>query len=889
MACISLPRLICLCLLLLLCVLGDANVFYWQPDDKGLLDLSNGKFTSEYIDNATFTPQNTNTSAVLELNLANNTIKRVDPSSFVHLFNLRVLRLARNAISELSNETFVALRKLETLDVSHNRLKELLAGLLSLLTLKEVHFNNNNISYVEPGIVGQINQELIAFHLEHNALTYLDPWMYETYSSNNRDVDRKFYLEHNRIRTLTNFMNWTYNLKYPFEVMVELQYNEIQTIHSETVLQYRPNTTTSDFSIYATFLTFYMNVSNNPFHCDCKSFDMANILRGTFLRYKDVEKYRYRCSSPSEYGGWDWLHDLPLDRLVCRKNGSDGCPTGCLCEDRPHNDTYFVNCTGAGLIELPQIPTNNASKIELFLDDNFIQTLSNVSYLERVYNISLRNNRISILEPEILKQLVTAKKVDLRNNKLKSVPREIKKFESVSISGNPLECDCDSMWLKQWMEIDTANADPSLSCEAPTGSQVVVMEMTLKALGCTNDLIIMVASILAVVLAVLVIGIVFAVRCPYETKVLLFRLLRVDISKRYAVDKARERNIDVYLVFDETDADITGYIHLFIHKLNKKKPIYSVFNPKRYMEPGSCTDNISKMMGKSKRVVVLLSKSIFDNSICMEEIDDGERRIIEAETINNGNKTRDHNEALQEIPVNENEFDMENIQETNDRLRNHRNEEESLKHAPKVIYIIYNKDEILAEKLKEEPWKTRLEGKTVLRPDPEDRLFWSKLRYELPRKGQGEYRPPFASENVTGNTQPLALRARPQVIAPINRTSPTPNIYNLLAKRMGATVAGPSTRIHTTRASAIIPTNIRDVRAPASRLCDSTLSTGNITILDAGPSETSPFRHLNQTNCASSTGSPDISGRDSLLLDRATKIEFSRHFRKQPLLQNLKF
>ncbi|KAH3868712.1 toll-like receptor 6 [Dreissena polymorpha] len=786
MAFIYLPRLICLCLLLLLCVLGDATVFYSQPDDKGLLDLSNGNLTSKYIDNATFTSQNTNTSAVLEINLANNTIERVDPSSFVHLFNLRVLSLAKNAISDLSNETFLALRKLETLDVSHNRLNVLRAGLLSLLTLKEVRFNNNNISYVEPGIVGQINQELIAFHLEHNALAYLDPWMYETYWSNNRDVDRTFYLEHNRIRTLTNFMNWTYNLKYPFEVNVQLQYNDIQTINTETVLQYRPNTTTSDFSLYATFLTFYMNVSNNPFHCDCKLFDLANILRSSFLRYKDVEKYRYRCSSPSEYGDWDWLHDLPLDRLVCSKNGSDGCPAGCLCEDRPHNDTYFVQCTGAGLRELPHIPTNNASKIELFLDDNCIQTLSNVSYLGRVYNISLRNNCISSLEPEILKQFDTAKKVDLRNNKLTNVPREIKKFDSVSISENPLECDCDSMWLKQWMEIDTANADPSLSCEAPTGSKVVVMEMTLRTLGCTNDLIIMVACILAVVLAVLFIGIVFAVRCPYETKVLLFRLLRVDISKRYAVDKARERNIDVYLVFDETDADITGYIHLFIHKLNKEKPIYTVFNPKRYMEPGSCTDNIRKNIGKSKRVVVLLSKSIFCNTNCMEEINDAERRIIEAETINNGNNTRNHIEALQEIPVNENEFDMDNIQETNDRLRNHRNEEESLKHAPKVIYIIYNKDEFLAEKINEEPWKTRLEGKTVLRPDPEGRLFWSKLRYELPRKGQGEYRPPFSSENVTGTTQPLAVRETRQFIARTNRISPTPDISN----QMGATVVG---------------------------------------------------------------------------------------------------
>jgi len=762
--------------LLLVCNLARSDSYEYSGVN-GMLDLSGHRLNSTNITKDTFTVGNTDVDNIVALNLTNNSIASVDVDAFDVFFNVKELHLSHNDITFLHNETFTSLRKLEKLFISYNKLTELRIGLVSILTLKEVYFDNNNISYVEPGIVSSVNRDLMLFDMKNNSLEYMDPWMYITHVTHNRSVDRVFDLRNNNVRELTNKMGWSYNLTYPFEVEVLLQNNDVQTINLNLLKQYDQNVTMDD-SAFAMFMTLYVNVTSNPFVCDCNVYDISALVRNGVFRFTRVDEWRYRCKEPAHLEGWDFIHDIPLDQLVCNLTVDEGCPAGCFCQDRPDSDTFFVDCRGAGLTRLPEtLMDKSRSFLEIHADDNAITGIHNVPYLGRITNLTLRNNHISVLEPEILKTM-NAEHLDLRSNRLKNFPKEIKKFESVLLTGNPLECDCSSMWMKEWMDIDSRIADPGLYCEA-NGGRHYIMDMTLRDLGCTNEKVIIAATVIGVLIIGVVIGVIVAKRCPYTTKVLMNKFLGVHSGDKYKCDTDTDKVIDAYLVFDHHDKDVIGYIRYFLHKLNKKKPLYSILNPAQFMEAGPEQRNISRYIGKSRRVVVFLSKNIFDDEWRMAEIDEAEHRVIEEQTIRNNEKAQKSKGTVDVEKGDTNYIDLDKCQEDEgdnsmaDENNFRKEENESLKAAPKIIYIIYNNDEKLKEHLETEVWKTRLASRAVLLPDPDDRLFWAKFRYEMPKKGTGNGKPfmPFKPPEHIGIVPPTARLAHPEP-SPINPRKP---------------------------------------------------------------------------------------------------------------------
>ena len=66
-------------------------------------------------------------------------------------------------------------------------------------------------------------------------------------------------------------------------------------------------------------------------------------------------------------------------------------------------------------------------------------------------NISSSN----IQEIEVMKNIVqNVKSLDIRKNRLKTLPQIITKANRTSelwISNNPYECNCDMIWMKDWL------------------------------------------------------------------------------------------------------------------------------------------------------------------------------------------------------------------------------------------------------------------------------------------------------------------------------------------------------------------------------------------------------------------------------------------------------
>lgn len=78
------------------------------------------------------------------LNLANNSITTLSPSSFLGLKSLKVLSLANNSIREVDRRLLVSIRNLTILDLSFNTIGGLPGGLADsfhFLTHLSLHYN----------------------------------------------------------------------------------------------------------------------------------------------------------------------------------------------------------------------------------------------------------------------------------------------------------------------------------------------------------------------------------------------------------------------------------------------------------------------------------------------------------------------------------------------------------------------------------------------------------------------------------------------------------------------------------------------------------------------------------------------------------------------------
>ena len=133
------------------------------------------------------------------------------------------------------------------------------------------------------------------------------------------------------------------------------------------------------------------------------------------------------------------------------------CGNGCQC--------YFTqdvgntqNCSSRNLTSLPQNKEVPNITDYLNLSKNHIKILNgNQEYIKTIFGIILSNNTISDIKDELLERLENGKieVLDLRNNFLKTLPHKITMLSTLKdiwLSNNPFLCNCDMLWMKDWME-----------------------------------------------------------------------------------------------------------------------------------------------------------------------------------------------------------------------------------------------------------------------------------------------------------------------------------------------------------------------------------------------------------------------------------------------------
>ena len=97
----------------------------------------------------------------------------------------------------------------------------------------------------------------------------------------------------------------------------------------------------------------------------------------------------------------------------------------------------------------------------LLLSGNNLGSLHKApDYLKNITLLDLSSNDITCMDEKVMEVVTkSVKHLDIRGNNLKTLPKTITKANNMTklwLSNNPYQCDCDMLWMKDWL-IDTGN------------------------------------------------------------------------------------------------------------------------------------------------------------------------------------------------------------------------------------------------------------------------------------------------------------------------------------------------------------------------------------------------------------------------------------------------
>ncbi|XP_067668617.1 protein toll-like [Haliotis asinina] len=419
-----------------------ADVFY---EVEGLQYLNLARNQLESIPQGLFQKA----SELRKLELQGNKLKQLEAGVFQGLHHLVRLDLSNNGLSLLGDRLFDGLFKLEKLDLKSNRLLYINSNAFSklLVNLKVIDLEDNPLTHIPESLL--LLRSLYDIRMKGHNITDLD------FSQ----LDRTIPFDRLKYTLVDSVSNGNPDLDRPSDGLraVDLSNGNIQRISFTPTDKYTP------FKIGLLLKHYKFILDNNPIRCDCNLLNFTTYVRelkenGT-LTGSDIPLRVYgneypfdawKCAQPQELSGRKVLL-LKDDETYCPSNTTQ-CPDDCSCYERSISRVNIVDCRGAGLTEAPQtLPTGDT---ELWLQDNHIRNFYIAKELtHRLVELNLERNGLEKLNPECLSNMGKLKRLYIQDNVLASIPPEIQQMnlERIKLGGNPLQCDCHSLWMKQWL------------------------------------------------------------------------------------------------------------------------------------------------------------------------------------------------------------------------------------------------------------------------------------------------------------------------------------------------------------------------------------------------------------------------------------------------------
>lgn len=539
-----------------------------------------------------------------KLHLHNNKFKNFQENLFVSLSNLEQLFLQNNLLKTIEDFVLKNLTKILEIDMSNNVIEKISnRAFRDAKNLRSINLSKNRYSGIDMVdgnflIMGPFSfcTNLEEIDLSHNAIKDLidDLLIYP------RRI-RKIDLSHNLISTLelTSLLK-TGNRN----MLINLENNLIENINVDILPEHLEETEEMEEPQLSK-----ISISNNPLKCDCFNFDLFHLLSGeqSDLLGLTFDHENLKCSKP------DALKDVrfsslsasdlicPLSEIVNVENCTD---SNCTCSWRPFDRAILADCASGKIKRFPKFFdfTLAFDRIEIDLEDNELEKLTDEIGLKNVSKLNLARNKIS----EISYISLDIKVLDLRFNNIEKIDAEVFKstsLERVYVGHNPWRCDCDLLNFTQFLRENTAMMDVAdIKCNQ---SQKLLINLQLNEM-CEEDLYVWLTFACALVMFLCVLSILtaFYYKNQEEIKVWLYSK-NACLPFIFEEDLDKNKIYDVFVSYSNHDEEFV--FENIVGRLEKGDK-YKVCIHYRDWIPGELiSEQIVRSVKTSKRTLVILS------------------------------------------------------------------------------------------------------------------------------------------------------------------------------------------------------------------------------------------------------------------------------------------
>ena len=127
---------------------------------------------------------------------------------------------------------------------------------------------------------------------------------------------------------------------------------------------------------------------------------------------------------------------------------------GCTCYNSIHNQGNIFDCRNKRMTSLPKSALLRTDQL-LASGNNFANIDHAEKYIETLSHIDLSNSNVSSITGSVMRSMLTKlKTLNLVNNNLEILPRSIMETNNDTrmwLSNNSYDCNCDMMWMRDWL------------------------------------------------------------------------------------------------------------------------------------------------------------------------------------------------------------------------------------------------------------------------------------------------------------------------------------------------------------------------------------------------------------------------------------------------------
>ncbi|XP_045214836.2 protein toll-like [Mercenaria mercenaria] len=498
------------------------------------------------------------------------------------------LDLSHNEISTVSfNASEQICKKLKQLHLDNNDIHVIRPGNLDCLeSLEKLSLANNNLKVIENGTFNVKLKALDYIHLVRNNLTSVDSSLVSKLllsKETHAIVNASF----NSISTMINSINITIeNFSHLTDIGVVLTHNNITTVDVD--YYFKMFNLTHPYPQFLQLWNCGIDARFNPFICDCALFPLASGLRKFYTMDPDNPVFSITCGSPRSLEGM-MVRKVQADQFNC--SVTQDCPDSCTCTKSIAIGLVTVDCRGQYLADDLPLTCPVADNIHINIKSDNLIHLTLRAFLYNVSIFDVSQCAVADIDPTIVKALEGKINTSIyfNDNNLENIPKTFEKFnfsegQVLTIDGNPFNCDCHTLWMKQWLLSNKNHIyhQDKIICENGPGKGKPMVEVPDSKYVCQTSLTF--ADILFITVgSLLTFVILVSVTVCKINSIHVFMISHFDIC-RYCFRKRKHRRLryDIFIPHSCEDDDIINDI---VNNLEHHDPPYKVCIGERNFAP----------------------------------------------------------------------------------------------------------------------------------------------------------------------------------------------------------------------------------------------------------------------------------------------------------------